>query len=65
MHSIRQPRLVPGSIYSSRDIIENLEISNKTLAFWVRDGLRPLGGKTKTQLFLSDDIIVYMKSKSR
>lgn len=58
---IRVPRLVVGGIYSTDDLINNLDVSKNTITNWVRDGLPSFSRGTKTQFFLADDLISYWR----
>lgn len=59
--AIREPRIVLGGVYSTQDLIDNLEVSDKTISAWVRDGLFSFSRGTKTQFFLADDLIEYWR----
>jgi len=61
--TIRPPRLVPGGIYSTDDLLHNLGICRGTLLKWKRNRihkLHPLDLGTKEEFFSGTTVIEFL-----
>jgi len=63
--TIRPPRLVPGGIYSTEDILVNLGICRGTLLKWKRNRihkLHPLDLGTKEEFFSGTAVVAFLET---
>lgn len=51
-----------GQIYTAKEIIARMKITNLTFQRWVNNGLRFSQPGTKSRYFLGDDLIAFMFS---
>lgn len=49
-----------GQIYMAQEVVWRMRITEKTLAAWVEEGLKPAKRKTKQRFFLGDSIIDFL-----
>jgi hypothetical protein len=56
------PRLIPGVVYSTQDILKNLRIGKDTLTNWRKKGLMTILIDPKKHMYLSDDVINFLRT---
>lgn len=57
----KAPAIVPGGIYIRSQVEENLRISDKTLTWWIDNGLRVYRPATSKDLMFGEDIISFVR----
>ena len=61
--TVHLPAVIPGGLYTRKQLINNLSIGDATLGKWEAAGLRAIKdiGASAT-LYLADDVLEFLKS---
>lgn len=58
-----QPPIVPGCLYTQKQVTRTLGIGPGTIAGWIKAGLRVYKPDARAQYIFADDLIDFIKSK--
>lgn len=58
----RAPAIIPGALYVRGQMEGNLGTGTTTTAFWIEQGLKVYRPATRSDLFLGDDVIQFIKN---
>lgn len=53
-----------GAVYTSDDLVGRLRIGKQTLQKWLNEGLPFAQPSTKSQLFIGDDVVDWLQSRT-
>lgn len=63
--SIRQPQIpavMPGGLYTRKQLVNNLGVSGGTIANWEKAGLQPIPNTgASANMYFADDVLEFMR----